>query len=966
MSTLICHFFGNASLLFNNKLIELPYAKLNALLFYLIMNQAQVTRDKLSSLLWENKETTIARKNLRNSIYQINHLIGTEVIVKGANHTLQINPDITIQNDALLFLEHPQDQLQLYQGEFLNQFYLKDCKIFQSWIEQERFRFESLFRDTCYDLVKTSRDTIPFDQAEQYLLKLIELDEFEESYYQLLMEIYLDKGDKNKALKVYLQLVNLLDRELGVSPNLDVQKLYQSIIKLSNPFQEQKHKIKPYWSGRLTQLKELDYFIYTSNPLKLHSFFLEGSDGTGKKSLIERVLQSHTDQVVLHQLSCKQNQEEVLTWKAIQNILQDKELPSPLNPRSASQRQLFWIEQAHFLDETSLSHLSDLLDRLGHEPLLFLFSYHPNHNKPLEHLKDSLFSQGKAGHQILANFSKQESLAYIDGQIGAQIFSPAVKESMIDHSMGNPFLLQEYIQYGLDHDGQFEPLLPVIRSKMALKLKYLSEAEESILDYLSCSQNGLSFYLLSKLSNLKKSALTEALDHLSAQGIIVQEDRPQGLAIAINGKALQLFIYEQLTPAKSRLFHETIALNLVQQCQDAFNLDQLDTIVYHYDQARQAVKATEYRLKELHTILDFHYKLFPVYSSDNLKDQQLTTSKSQEWILSQFSKLGKQISELQLKGENKEGLDLLLLRFHYIQGSYYIRNGDYAKGLKNIYQVISSAKEEGMHDYLLKGYRQLIYYCIQTDNTSTDMQHYTELGLESAIEANDHKSIGIFLRLSGLYHLMVGNEEQASRRLHEAIDAFNLTPKMQEKYALQIASAIDYLAEIAQNREDWKTAINYQQDALELTKHYSAEPSLVSFRISLGISYFHSKEYDKALSIFLQAKDEVKEFQLPWKEVQLHLYLSLLHLKSGNFQPICDFLKLKEEYLSRYSNPRDKGMIAYLQAYLVLQDQTSIFKEFLKEEFITYYHIAKENLNPNRDKLLLTELETLKALYLRK
>ena len=58
------------------------------------------------------------------------------------------------------------------------------------------------------------------------------------------------------------------------------------------------------------------------------------------------------------------------------------------------------------------------------------------------------------------------------------------------------------------------------------------------------------------------------------------------------------------------------------------------------------------------------------------------------------------------------------------------------------------ARELKQSDFLLEGYRQIIYYCIQTENIS-EMAYYTDLALEDAIQANNHEVIAIQLRLKG-------------------------------------------------------------------------------------------------------------------------------------------------------------------------------------------------------------------------
>ena len=76
-------------------------------------------------------------------------------------------------------------------------------------------------------------------------------------------------------------------------------------------------------------------------------------------------------------------------------------------------------------------------------------------------------------------------------------------------------------------------------------------------------------------------------------------------------------------------------------------------------------------------------------------------------------------------------------------------------------------------------------------------------------------------------------------------------------------------------------------------------------------------------------------------------------------------LAKKDNLISRYGNPRDKGLIYYLMAvikYRLLTGnlQEAGFEELLAQDFETYYDMAKSHLNPYRDRHQLKELENLR------
>ena len=76
-------------------------------------------------------------------------------------------------------------------------------------------------------------------------------------------------------------------------------------------------------------------------------------------------------------------------------------------------------------------------------------------------------------------------------------------------------------------------------------------------------------------------------------------------------------------------------------------------------------------------------------------------------------------------------------------------------------------------------------------------------------------------------------------------------------------------------------------------------------------------------------------------------------------------MQKKDSLISRYGNPRDKGLIYYLMAvikYRLLTGslQEAGFGDLLVQDFETYYETAKGQLNPYRDRHQLKELENLR------
>ena len=131
------------------------------------------------------------------------------------------------------------------------------------------------------------------------------------------------------------------------------------------------------------------------------------------------------------------------------------------------------------------------------------------------------------------------------------------------------------------------------------------------------------------------------------------------------------------------------------------------------------------------------------------------------------------------------------------------------------------------------------------------------------------------------------------------------------------------------------------------------------------MTYYQLGDYEQAERIFFKAKTALKSLSFPWKETQLEVYLALIGCEKGDFQPVLDLLRKKDSLISRYGNPRDKGLIYYLMAVIKYRLLTgsieeSAFEGLLAQDFDSYYETAKRQLNPYRDRHQLKELENLR------
>ena len=966
--------FGPPKVIFNQKDIRFSFSKMEALFYYLAV-MGEVNRDEIAGILWGDKENQVARKNLRNTVYQANKIFEGDVIVSPTRSSLALNPDLSLSLDVQLFERDPIGNLELYQGEFLEGFYVKDDEDFDQWASRKKSTYKQLYIESCYQ--KIAQDGFGEPSIESLLHHLVELDEFEEKNYQLLMEYYRIHHQLGKFFETYYKLVDLLDRELSVRPSRAVEELYHSVLEAKRTY-KQSNRVNirelPFF-GRKQELSQLEeYLSLVETGKAVGPFLVMGQSGTGKKRLLRQlVLMTNRNfgfvKVEGRAGSC---QEAGSSWSGLIQALEklsgdsassflgeESDLVSvreQLQRLSQEKPLLLLFENVQWIDAVSLEKVKQLEESRGQEKWQVIFTAEGPLSDFLVKFLGGLKVERRLSQLELTNFNPEESRSLLQDQLGQ--IEPALIEQMMEWSEGSPFLLSSYIEEWKEKES-LEPLPDIIQAYLFQELGDMSSEEEALLHYLSCFHKPISISILADLTATDLSALTELLEPLSERAIISIVEDGEDLLVHFRKQLVAMYFYQLLSPARRRLFHQQIAQKLEETLEDSTDLLFYKEIAYQYKQSQNHLRSLSFELTYLEEILQLEHELFPIYSKG---DEGLVSDgkNSHLDILAELTRLHHELEELFSRHQRDREYKYLQLRYLYLEGRYFIRIGEYQKGIHDIQKVISYARELKRLDFLLEGYRQIIYYCIQTENIS-EMAYYTDLALEDAIQANNHEAIAIQLRLKGLYHLMVGDEEQATRHLYRSIDCFSLTNSMQAKYAIQIAASLAYLAEIEQIRGHFQVAVTHLEEVLRLVGEQAADSVHVVFDIDLGIAYYWKGDLVQARLYFDRAQKILSSVRFPWKEDLLEFYQSLIACHQGEDGKVADYLARKELNMNQSANSRDKGMVHYLLALLTDQKEKGrqldpVLSTFLKEDKNYYKKLAEQHLNPYRDQQFLKKL----------
>ena len=230
--------------------------KTRALLVYLAVEADHPhRRDTLAGLLWPDQPQKKARQNLRQTLSYLRQALGEDSgrdipFLLSKRETIQFNPDCSHQIDVSRFtvlvetcnqhrhrrpetclpcLRRMADMIELYHGEFLEQFFLDDSEVFEEWATLKREWLHREAVEALLHLADHCERCGDYRKARQYAQRQVSLEPWREKAHRQLMRLLALDGQRSAALAQYEMCSQVLAEELGVEPIAETQALYETI-----------------------------------------------------------------------------------------------------------------------------------------------------------------------------------------------------------------------------------------------------------------------------------------------------------------------------------------------------------------------------------------------------------------------------------------------------------------------------------------------------------------------------------------------------------------------------------------------------------------------------------------------------------------------------------------------------------------------------------------------------------------
>ncbi len=215
--------------------VDIPARKTKALLAYLSLQPSQeFQRDKLAALLWEESSDAQARQSLRQALSELRKVLPSASL-HATTDTVTLDAGY-VDTDVRIFQELAESEdtaerehaLSLYGGEFLEGFNPRSAA-FEDWLMNQRSRLRESAMELMRRMLHDYQSQQKTERAIQVALRILATDTLQESVHRTLMQLYAQQGRHAEALKQYRACQGVLQRELGVEPEVETQQLYKSL-----------------------------------------------------------------------------------------------------------------------------------------------------------------------------------------------------------------------------------------------------------------------------------------------------------------------------------------------------------------------------------------------------------------------------------------------------------------------------------------------------------------------------------------------------------------------------------------------------------------------------------------------------------------------------------------------------------------------------------------------------------------
>jgi DNA-binding SARP family transcriptional activator len=194
--------------------------------------RAPISRDRLLGILWPDRDERSARHLLADSLYVLRQTLGAEAIV-ASGEALRLSPDLVwadvVEFRTALAEQQWSDALELYQGEFLDGFFVRNAADFDRWAMGERARLHGLATRAASALAGALERAGRLSEAANAAERALDLSPYDETLFRHLIVLLIATDNTARAAVASLGFVERLALEFGVPPSAETMRVVRDL-----------------------------------------------------------------------------------------------------------------------------------------------------------------------------------------------------------------------------------------------------------------------------------------------------------------------------------------------------------------------------------------------------------------------------------------------------------------------------------------------------------------------------------------------------------------------------------------------------------------------------------------------------------------------------------------------------------------------------------------------------------------
>lgn len=193
-----------------------------------------LSRGKLVGLLWPGAGETTARNRLNTAVHRLRKALGDDRLAS-VGGGLRLNQEL-VRCDMWRFRAHleagrPAAAVDIYEGAFLDGFWLKGSREFEDWLELERDRLRRAYRQALEALAEAAERSGTAAAAVEWWRERSVQDPYDSRVAHRLVRALVAAGNRTGALRAARAHASLLATKLGTEPDADIQRMMDTLLE---------------------------------------------------------------------------------------------------------------------------------------------------------------------------------------------------------------------------------------------------------------------------------------------------------------------------------------------------------------------------------------------------------------------------------------------------------------------------------------------------------------------------------------------------------------------------------------------------------------------------------------------------------------------------------------------------------------------------------------------------------------